>query len=1009
MSEHPVQNFARLRQDKVNVPFDVFLDDDSSALADELMARSMPKPKLSGRVDAGLFDQQAPPTALGDIVAKDPVAAAKAVASVPFTIAPDLLGMAQGGLNSLANLAFNRATSLIVPGGMDLKDRQLPFPDSARISGNPIREDVFGLEPIEGLALDSPQFVGEILSPIGTMAKALGIGVKAVIAGAKLAAGTSFPVNLAAMWLHASPFKFSKFSGEFVGTGEGRNAIAHGLNFTKDEHLANLYKKDLNEVALELPGTDPGVQRQLGRDFNNSDFDSVDDIPNDWYENAARGYEADGFPVEAAAIRAADKSKARMSESQLYEVSIPDETVAKMLDRDLPLSEQPEVVARLKAAELADDTHLFSIEGAKPLSEVSGEEVYIVVADAFGEGNIGKGITAESKAEGASKFLNEIGIPGVKYLEGQGKRNIVVFNPDDITQVKRDGKIVHTKTAIEGQSPVGTATKDIANKPLASLTVPKAAAEARLGRKLKRKPGIGVQKNNPQMLKAPGQPGFAVGRISTNDWIARTELILTPQEIQAARTWYKDIKDAFEPAFGENADLMITAWLVANKNVTPEGALANALRVAEQIQVGSTGKKGGLADTVLRQIFKGEEVEKGVGQKLFDFIDSATGRLTRRYYGDAPAAGAPTVIDVHSFRDMGYVDQALLNVLEKKGYNVKGLKNDVPNDSISEGQYEQAGDQLREMSKQLNDLGFAGGNLTPTETQAIGWTAMSKFMGAKGDDPLRAITGNIRRIAFELAPGRGSPNAAKFGDRFAALDLDQQIEVTNKTLDGAMSFIEETIGIQASTLVHGTGGWQRLDPQAAQVAQLLASKEGAELASNMIGYLAQQEAVWVTKIKPLTQNPKGFAIMLTGDNLSDQNTVRSLWGTILDKDKTGLIQGYQPVTDINGKPGILILIDKGGKKTAERINTEVRKTLEDVIEQGPTDDILIEVGEAEITKAGTGSGAYDGQSYLERIRELGRKDLIPSLDNHRVKLTKEFGKNLTEAERKAKTEVIPIQ
>jgi len=194
MSEHPVQNFARLRQDKVNVPFDVFLDDDSSALADELMARSMPKPKLSGRVDAGLFDQRAPPRALGDIVAKDPIAAAKAIGVTPFTIAPDILGMAQGGINSLANLAFNTATSLITPGpgGMDLKDDMLPFPDSSRISGDPLREFV-GLKPLEGLALDSPQFVGEAFSPVAAIAKALSFAAKGIATGFKVAA-TIFPM-----------------------------------------------------------------------------------------------------------------------------------------------------------------------------------------------------------------------------------------------------------------------------------------------------------------------------------------------------------------------------------------------------------------------------------------------------------------------------------------------------------------------------------------------------------------------------------------------------------------------------------------------------------------------------------------------------------------------------------------------------------------------------------------------------------------------------------------------
>jgi hypothetical protein len=48
----------------------------------------------------------------------------------------------------------------------------------------------------------------------------------------------------------------------------------------------------------------------------------------------------------------------------------------------------------------------------------------------------------------SSELLAEAGIPGIRFLDGssrsagEGSRNIVVFNPDDIRQVKRDGEIV---------------------------------------------------------------------------------------------------------------------------------------------------------------------------------------------------------------------------------------------------------------------------------------------------------------------------------------------------------------------------------------------------------------------------------------------------------------------------------------------------------------------------------------------------------------------------------------
>jgi hypothetical protein len=58
----------------------------------------------------------------------------------------------------------------------------------------------------------------------------------------------------------------------------------------------------------------------------------------------------------------------------------------------------------------------------------------------------------------ASKTLQEfMGIPGIRYYDGasrsaqDGTRNIVVFNPDDIKQVKRDGELVY-KTGLLGDN-----------------------------------------------------------------------------------------------------------------------------------------------------------------------------------------------------------------------------------------------------------------------------------------------------------------------------------------------------------------------------------------------------------------------------------------------------------------------------------------------------------------------------------------------------------------------------
>jgi hypothetical protein len=533
------------------------------------------------------------------------------------------------------------------------------------------------------------------------------------------------------------------------------------------------------------------------------------------------------------------------------------------------------------------------------------------------------------------------------------------------------------------------------------IKVPAEAAAARLGRQQKRGPEIGAQKNVRTVLQAEGKPDVVVGPQSLEDWKGRVATNLAPEEVTQARGWYSDIRGAFEPWFGDRTDEFMSAWLVANKNASPEQALHNALRVSEQIASGRSGPQGGLNDEALRNLFQGMEIEKGVGQKLLDFVDSAVGKPTRTVMGDDPAGGAPAVVDVHSVRDMGFLDEEYMNFLQKEGYDTSQLELDMRG-GPSETQYENAATQMRNLTEELNAEGFAGGDLTPAEVQAIGWTAQSKATGAKAETPAEAIAGNLRRVSYELAPGRESDFAMKYGERFDALPTESKQRVTEETLTAANDFVNEKIGFAVSDLVVGTGAWQKFEPQPALVNQVLASKEGAEVAANMIGYLAQQEQVWVNKVKnTMTKNPKGFAVTMSGDELGDPATLARVWEGIMDADQTGLIQGYQPIT-VDGKPGIMILVDKGGAKTQQALENEAIPSITSTLNNVLGEDTMIDVrgGEAEITKAGSAGGKYDGESYLARIRELGGEDLIPDLDTHRGQLEERFVKSLEREEGK---------
>ena len=102
----------------------------------------------------------------------------------------------------------------------------------------------------------------------------------------------------------------------------------------------------------------------------------------------------------------------------LYEIDVPDEDIAKMLDWDAPLSEQPESVREALGK--------IGVGDAK-----TGGEAYQQIA-------MKEATDRNWPTEGAKKYATEalqnLGIPGIKYYDGgsrsagEGTRNMVLFD-----------------------------------------------------------------------------------------------------------------------------------------------------------------------------------------------------------------------------------------------------------------------------------------------------------------------------------------------------------------------------------------------------------------------------------------------------------------------------------------------------------------------------------------------------------------------------------------------------
>ena len=264
---------------------------------------------------------------------------------------------------------------------------------------------------------------------------------------------------LAPITWHGSPHKFAptdrsvlgEFDSRKIGTGEGAQSYGYGLYLADEPGVASNYK---------IAGPSGGGYDKFvaGKPYDSSDPVHLASNYWDmfWPRGRSRQEIADilinegGTDVHKAAADLILNGSPRgpkfthgipplekVTRAHLYKVDLPDEMIPRMLDWDAPLSEQPESVKRALKEAFPKELE------ASPFS--TGRQFYRRMADSH---LLPPEFRGRGEA-GVSEFLNSQGIPGIRFYDGasrsakEGTRNIVVFNPDDITQVKRDGELVH--------------------------------------------------------------------------------------------------------------------------------------------------------------------------------------------------------------------------------------------------------------------------------------------------------------------------------------------------------------------------------------------------------------------------------------------------------------------------------------------------------------------------------------------------------------------------------------
>jgi hypothetical protein len=329
--------------------------------------------------------------------------------------------------------------------GMDssIKDRPMLIP---------VREDGEWTAPewfhsmARGAMLPAQAALGGTVTPLDTAM------ATADFAGGGLLSSKAIPnavpdgAVLGATAWHGSPHKFDEFDMSKIGTGEGAQAYGHGLYAAENPNVAKEYADELTRKIKVGENIIQGKDKTIGT----TGIEDVDDyliadrgdaslalsnmkkdrleIANSSYPENAKSYDA-GIEMLEGLVKRGEVQNT--TAGNLYKLDIPDDQIAKMLDWNKPLSEQPTVMDFInknypKANKPFEKRY---VSPANTLFDPEDSTAFEFL-QSFGSGNRAK----------ASEMLKDHGIPGIKYLDqgsrtgGQGTSNFVLF-ADDIAKI----------------------------------------------------------------------------------------------------------------------------------------------------------------------------------------------------------------------------------------------------------------------------------------------------------------------------------------------------------------------------------------------------------------------------------------------------------------------------------------------------------------------------------------------------------------------------------------------
>ena len=543
--------------------------------------------------------------------------------------------------------------------------------------------------------------------------------------------------------------------------------------------------------------------------------------------------------------------------------------------------------------------------------------------------------------------------------------------------------------------------------------LPKKDTNANLRKKLNRDPKVGLPKNKSKTLTNE-KYRMTIGKKTPAQWLKDVENNMSKKQILEARTWYDNYIADVQPLTDgspENAMKFVLGSLVTQVNESPQGAINNLLLAYEETTSGARGTaKAGLNDEAVRQIFsKDGNIKGGIGQKLFDFIDSAIGNNTRYLMGNDPKGGSPYTADVHTSRGRGFVDVPFYNALERAfGKNkVKSIIKDFGGNP-TETQYENTSFFGNKLTKSLNDMNWMGLNWTTQQVQAVDWVNVISFLESYGIDAGGtmgdAILQNTQSINLALVFGEGTPYSEKFS-KIYDLDFNEQLKITEKINKDIIKEASDITGVNVKSTIHQQGFWKDYSSEPTSNITTIASKRGIQSFIDILGYLGQQTEVLGIKNNPTGTNSVIYFYDTNGKfkNLDSQTELYNKLREIAPDNISGATSDYVIVdgkkipaisTIMDFKPPTKLKVKERRKYLLEKSEEFINLHQESL--EGLSDlDIKVDITISDkINSKNNWKENKNGEDYILRLSErYGRKiqeRLEDSARRIESKLEKEF-------------------